>query len=302
MDRLNRTWNSKATLHRIAWLAACVLACASCTRSRDARDGGAAHGGSEAGNGGSGGKGGTGGTGESGAPGPSGGKGGQGPIAGGTPGSVTPVKGGYCCTPSPQPGCCMVYGGFTTDKSGCGDACDGMPLPSDAWKLETEEHGCKYWVEPREWIDCCGCQPDGRICNPNGSWKITYEKTSSNCAPVTDTFTLTADDDAGTVEVAFQNRGSTSSISCDNPSGPINTSSYEATATLSTSGCVVTLASHSNWCSHGENQCDELDLKLYLNPWETAAEVEGTSHKCSCGSSGPEGTKANLKGTATPLN
>jgi hypothetical protein len=303
MARPNRSWDSNAT-QRIAWLAACVLACAAagCTRSRDANDGGAAHGGSEAGKDGGASTGG----GESGVPGASGGKGGQGPAgagagAGGAPGSVTPVEGGYCCTPSPKPNCCMIYGGFTTSKQGCGEACDGMPMPGEAWTLGTDEHGCKQWVEPREWTDCCGCVPHTRVCSPDGTWQITYEKTATDCAPLTDTFTLSSDDDAGTAEVVFQNRGQSSS-SCAGEGGFGETPSYEATATVSENGCVVTLASHSKWCSHGENQCDELDLKLYLNPFEAGAEVEGTSHKCWCGSSGPEGTKVDLRGTAQRAN
>jgi hypothetical protein len=281
-----------------------VLACASCTRSRDPQDGGAAHGGGEAGKGGkagtadAGGKAGTGGQGDSGAPGPSGGKGGDGgmgPMGGGTPGSVMPVKGGYCCTPNSEPGCCMVYGGFTTQKDGCGAACDGMPSPWEDWKLETDEHGCKYWVEPREWTDCCGCGPHTRACNPNGTWKIKYEP--AMCGPTQDVFTVSSDDDAGTAEVTFQGRGLAEWM-C----GGSSNATYEATAMISENGCVLTLGSHSKSCWSGEGQCDDLDIKVYLNPFKSEAEVEGTSRKCWCGTSGPEGLTVDLKGIATPMN
>jgi hypothetical protein len=191
----------------------------------------------------------------------------------------------------------MTYGGFSADgESGCWGACDGMPVPSEAWTLATDEHGCKYWVEPREWTDCCGCLPHSRSCNPSGKWKIEYANPVP-CGSYSDTFVLMLDDDAGTQKVMFESRNLQGG-SC----GGSNEGSYEETVSLSENGCVVTLSSHKTWCSGGEGHCEELDLKMYLNPFKANGEVEGTNHECWCGSSGPEGTSVKLKGIAKLVN
>jgi hypothetical protein len=67
----------------------------------------------------------------------------------------------HCCPLSPEPDCCMDYGG--SNVNGCGTACDGMPWPSAAWEVRIDEDGCPYWhePEPRNEFDCCGCaQPN----------------------------------------------------------------------------------------------------------------------------------------------
>jgi hypothetical protein len=166
-------------------------------------------------------------------------------------------------------------------------------MPSEAWTLGTEEHGCSVWIEPREWTDCCGCQPHSRSCNPTGTWEIQYADVKA-CAPLAETITITSDEDGGADEVTFQNRGKRA-WECG---GNADQSDYEATSVTSENGCVVTLSSHSKSCWSGEAQCEDLDLKLYLNPFKSEGEVEGTFHKCWCGSSGPEGTTLPVKGTA----
>ena len=62
-----------------------------------------------------------------------------------------------CCEPSPEPECCMVYGGRRA--SGCGVVCDGMPLPNAGWQLGSDSYGCPVWIEPPRTNDCCGCAP-----------------------------------------------------------------------------------------------------------------------------------------------
>jgi hypothetical protein len=291
---------------RTAVFIVCVIACAACTRTRlDDPDAGAAHSGNDAaaldgGSGGKGGKGGgsgKGGTGATGGKGSPGGKGGTGPIDGEPVAgshSVTPVDGGYCCIPSEKPNCCMAYGGFVTDPQQCYEACDGMPSPSEAWTLHTDDHGCKSWVEPREWTDCCGCPPHSRICDASGTWKVEYTDRPS-CVPSGDTFTLSVDDDGGAAEVSFQNRG-LEGWQCSGG----DQSTYEATAVTSENGCVVTLSSHSKYCTSSELQCDVLDLKLYINLYKAVADVEGASRTCWCGGS-PSGSTAQIKGTATRM-
>jgi hypothetical protein len=69
-----------------------------------------------------------------------------------------------CCTPSPTPDCCMVYGGRRpagSSDSSCGEICDRMPLPNAAWQLGTDAYGCPIWIEPERTNDCCGCPLDG---------------------------------------------------------------------------------------------------------------------------------------------
>ncbi len=67
-----------------------------------------------------------------------------------------------CCAPSPQPNCCMAYGGESTGQSRCGQTCDGMPLPDNpGWQIQFGDDGCAQWSEPekRSASDCCGCIP-----------------------------------------------------------------------------------------------------------------------------------------------
>lgn len=58
--------------------------------------------------------------------------------------------GGGCCPIDPQPGCCMRYGGWSSegaDSGLCGLVCDGMPVPSDpSWKKVIDSHGCEVWT------------------------------------------------------------------------------------------------------------------------------------------------------------
>ncbi|MEO8181590.1 MAG: hypothetical protein ABI895_22365 [Deltaproteobacteria bacterium] len=72
----------------------------------------------------------------------------------------------FCCTPSPQPDCCMFYGGRRRgdDTFACGPICDGIPLPNAAWQLGVDGDGCPVWIEPPQTNQCCGCAPeDGGI-------------------------------------------------------------------------------------------------------------------------------------------
>jgi hypothetical protein len=73
--------------------------------------------------------------------------------------------GSACCPPSPQPDCCMVYGGHDgNDPSKCGVViCDNMPLPSAPWQLGVDDHGCPRWIEPEATNECCGCPADGGL-------------------------------------------------------------------------------------------------------------------------------------------
>jgi hypothetical protein len=188
----------------------------------------------------------------------------------------------------------MLYGGFTTSRDGCGgETCDGMPSPSEDWKLETDEHGCKHWVEPREWTDCCGCLPHARLCDPTGTWRIEYVETK--CGPRSEMITLTAED-GGADEVVFHNRG-LRSWQCGGDATE-SMSVYEATATESENGCVVTLSAHSKWCLSGEGQCEDLDVKLYLNPSVSEAEVEGSARKCWCGEFNSNSMPVHVTGVA----
>jgi hypothetical protein len=66
---------------------------------------------------------------------------------------------GVCCPPSPQPGCCMKYGGWAALAEDCGGyTCDGMPLPSDpSWVVRPDEHGCPRWQSrPFDGTSFCG--------------------------------------------------------------------------------------------------------------------------------------------------
>ncbi|MEY4509852.1 MAG: hypothetical protein RLZZ450_1974, partial [Pseudomonadota bacterium] len=64
-----------------------------------------------------------------------------------------------CCPPSPQPNCCMDYGGAQTHGA-CRRVCDGMPIPSDpAWRLIKDEHGCPRWSSEGTTATCCGSKP-----------------------------------------------------------------------------------------------------------------------------------------------
>ena len=73
--------------------------------------------------------------------------------------------GSACCAPSPEPGCCMRFGGYNgNNPSNCGGViCDNMPLPSAPWQLGVDDHGCPIWIAPEETNDCCGCPADGGL-------------------------------------------------------------------------------------------------------------------------------------------
>jgi hypothetical protein len=81
-----------------------------------------------------------------------------------------------CCPPSPQPSCCMSYGGVAQGNA-CAQVCDGMPSPGDpGWHLGTDSNGCKVWIAPTNATSFCGepqPPPDGGPtgCVPNlGPW------------------------------------------------------------------------------------------------------------------------------------
>ena len=58
----------------------------------------------------------------------------------------SPDAGGICCPASPNPACCMSYGGWAEDSTKCESPCDGIPLPTDpSWKLAKDDHGCDAW-------------------------------------------------------------------------------------------------------------------------------------------------------------
>jgi hypothetical protein len=75
------------------------------------------------------------------------------------------ASGVVCCEPSPEPDCCMDYGGHRlAGSSVCGNtACDGMAPPDANWQLGTDEYGCAVWIEPEDVVDCCGCPADGGL-------------------------------------------------------------------------------------------------------------------------------------------
>jgi hypothetical protein len=297
--------------YRAVFVFACIATCVACSDDDGAAaDGGGAGKGGKDSVGGTSGKGSVAGKGPVAGKGSSGrdlGSGGEGPVAGdpdsgphaGASGSRgTPVDGGFCCKPSPRPGCCINYGGFATSLDQCTDACDGMPIPDEAWTLVTDEHGCKKWVEPREWTNCCGCEDNPRgICDASGTWRIDYP-TYDACGPSDETITLSVDEDGGAAEVTFESRG-LRGWQCGSANDDL--SMYEATAVASANGCVVTLSSHSKWCTSGEAQCENLDVKLYLQAFKAGAEVEGTFRKCWCQTSGPEGKTVQVNGVATRM-
>jgi len=65
--------------------------------------------------------------------------------------------GPQCCPPSPEPDCCMSYGGATKERS-CLTACDGMPSPNNPrWSVGFDAADCPVWNEPPRSADCCGC-------------------------------------------------------------------------------------------------------------------------------------------------
>jgi hypothetical protein len=66
--------------------------------------------------------------------------------------------GSLCCPHSPEPDCCMEYGG-TRGPGGCQIVCDGMPDPSENWTLGVNSDGCAYWIEP---------PPGGLVCGGAG--------------------------------------------------------------------------------------------------------------------------------------
>jgi hypothetical protein len=131
-------------------------------------------------------------------------------------------------------------------------------------------------------------------CDATGTWKIDYEG-DEPCGPGDETLTLSSDDDSGTADVTFQAHGPRAS-SC----GPSDTGTYAKSVVQSRSGCVVTLSSHAKWCSNGEPQCEDLELVLRLDgDTGNTAKIDGTFRRCWCRSSGPEGTRVMLGGTAT---
>lgn len=219
---------------------------------------------------------------------------GSGPIDGAdaAPGSTVPVAGGYCCVPDKEPGCCMVYGGFTEDKRGCGQVCDGMPSPWEAWTRWVDDHGCTRWIEPVHWTDCCGCSPDASVCDATGTWKLSYQYPLP-CGASEEVLALTVDDDGGTPAVTFNDR--TAPLwQC----GADGKATYEATAEVSPNGCAVTVRSKARGCQSDTLQCDELELTLYLDSFATRATVQGSVHLCAC--EGEEVT-ATVNGEATRL-
>ena len=69
--------------------------------------------------------------------------------------------GSLCCPISPEPACCMEYGGSRLLRGSCGMFCDGMPGPTAPWRIGLDEHGCPRWFEPEVSTGCCGCiEPD----------------------------------------------------------------------------------------------------------------------------------------------
>jgi hypothetical protein len=66
-----------------------------------------------------------------------------------------PVKG--CCPISPEPACCMEYGGWVPN---CRTRCDVKPSATEpGWHIAISLEGCAQWVEPPEgtYTSCCGC-------------------------------------------------------------------------------------------------------------------------------------------------
>jgi hypothetical protein len=65
-----------------------------------------------------------------------------------------------CCEPSPEPDCCMNYGGPSQGEGSCGMTCDAMPVPNDpGWNITFDSNGCASWRNRREEgiAPCCGC-------------------------------------------------------------------------------------------------------------------------------------------------
>jgi hypothetical protein len=184
----------------------------------------------------------------------------------------------------------MVYGGFTEDKQGCGQACDGMPAPWEAWTRGVDDHGCTSWLEPVQWTDCCGCPPDARVCDVTGTWKLSY-RDPLPCGASDELITLTVDNDGGAPEVTFNNR-SAPPWQCS--AG--GKSTYEASAEVSTNGCAVTVRSKAHGCQADTPQCDELELTLYFDSFTSRATIQGSAHRCAC--DGQEVT-ATVNGDAT---
>ena len=55
----------------------------------------------------------------------------------------------------------MHAGGWSETSGGCGEICDGMPVPSDpAWKLVTDDHGCQVWSSAGATGPRCGAPID----------------------------------------------------------------------------------------------------------------------------------------------
>jgi hypothetical protein len=68
-----------------------------------------------------------------------------------------------CCPPSPEPSCCMDYGGYGAGL--CGPVCDRMPVSTDpGWTLATDGHGCSVWRNPNDGFRGGIENPDTRYC------------------------------------------------------------------------------------------------------------------------------------------
>lgn len=66
--------------------------------------------------------------------------------------------GAQCCPISPQPDCCMEFGGARGASQSCGTACDGMAAPGNPiWRIFFDGQGCPVWSAPENTPDCCGC-------------------------------------------------------------------------------------------------------------------------------------------------
>jgi hypothetical protein len=61
-----------------------------------------------------------------------------------------------CCPISPEPGCCMQFGG-TSGPNFCGTVCDNLPAPTyPGWEQRVDANGCPYWWAPPSAPIGCG--------------------------------------------------------------------------------------------------------------------------------------------------
>ncbi len=189
-----------------------------------------------------------------------------------------PTQGGFCCPPDDSPGCCMSYGGFAETIEGCNSwACDGMPMPYEAWTKSEDAHGCPIWVEPVLWDHCCGCRND-QPCPIDGTWRIDFDGEPDPCGPSTsEVITISSDDDAGAREVTFQGRGPQPSTCPDD-----GRTGYSTEISTTDNSCIVSITSASRWCSGEAAGCGVLTLTLSLRGGDGSA-VRGTYEACGCG-------------------